>query len=174
MGRSEGLLGGSWEPLGMILSPLPLPPALERPPAATLCPPKINITLTSTSLNLTHLNSTHLISLLDPPRASFWSLLTPKTTQDRPKSPLDTLFFQKRLMFTKPFKTNCFRRFLPSKTAPKTTPNRPKTAPRRSSRASFFDIVFDIDFGASWVPFWPHLGPPWTPQRRVSVGGRGP
>ena len=45
------------------------------------------------------------------------------------------------------------------KTAPKTTQDRPKTAPRRSSRPSFFVFVFDIDFGPSWVPFWPWLGP---------------
>ena len=58
--------------------PLPLPPALDHPPAATLYPPKITPYLTSTSLNFTPLNSTHLNSLFDPPRPPFWSLLAPQ------------------------------------------------------------------------------------------------
>ena len=54
-------------------------------------------------------------------------------------------------MFTKPVKTNGFRRFFRPRWRPQTTQNRPKTGPR-SSWIGFFDSsIFDrfgIDFGA--------------------------
>ena len=78
----------------------------------------------------------------------------PKSTQDRPKSPLDASFLQKR-----EFSRNIGRRSVWGLSqVPKTTQDRPKTAPRRSSRSAFFDLVFIFDFGPSWVRFGLHLG----------------
>merc|ERR1711924_444302 len=71
---SRPLLGCSWP----FLSPLPPPPASDQNEVILLPPPFSHRELTSTSLNLTHLNSTHLISFLAPPRGPFWSLLPPQ------------------------------------------------------------------------------------------------
>jgi len=56
-------------------------------------------------------------------------------------------------MFTKPFKTNGFRRCL----APRWLPKWPKIAPRRLQddleEVFCFASIFVIDFGRFWVPF---------------------
>ena len=139
MGPSWGVLGRSW-------SPLPSSPGLGSidPDFGTTSfstPYRI-----STSLNLTPLNSTQLTSLFDLLGlhfgASWPPQIDPRSTQDRSKSPLEALLFQKR-----EFSRNIGRRSVWGfSRVPKTTQDRPKTAPRRSSKASFSDFVFVIDF----------------------------
>ena len=91
---SWGLLECSWgcfgvllRPPGVILDPLVSPyssTGLGANRRGNPSPPLFHSKLTSTSLNLTPLNSTHLNSLFDPPRPPFWSLLA---SQIDPRSP---------------------------------------------------------------------------------------
>ena len=113
---------------------------------------------TSTSLNLTPLNSTHLNSLFDPPRPPFWSLLG---TQIDPRSA------PSRLLRPSFLKNTIFQNIAPALgestiLTPRRHPRRPKIDPRRLQddlqEPSFFDFVFDIDLCPSWVEIWPHLG----------------
>ena len=97
-GALGGLMGVSWGLLGTLLSPLPSSTGLG--PIESPNPPNLLSTpyRTSTSLNLTPLNSTQLTSLFDPPWPPFWTLLPPqigpRSAQDRTKSPLEALFFK--------------------------------------------------------------------------------
>ena len=138
--------------------PFPLPSALDQSTRRTLQISFSTPYRTSTSLNLTPLNSTQLTSLFDLLGlhfgASWLPQIDPRSIQDRSKSPLEALLFQKR-----EFSRNIGRRSVWGLSrVPKTTQDRPKTAPRRSSRSAFSDLVFIFDFGPSWVRFWFHLG----------------
>ena len=75
------LLRASWSLLGRCWRPLVSPsPTAGLGAFGTDFPPFLFSTpyRTSTSFNLTPLNSTHLNSLFDPPRREFWSLLGPQ------------------------------------------------------------------------------------------------
>ena len=130
--HKNGHLDRSWSDLGL---PFPLPPALDHSTRRILQTSFSTPYRTSTSLNLTPLNSTQLTSLFDLLGLHFGASWPPKSTQDRPKSPLDTLFFQKRDFSrnaVSPRRNPILRPQDGPKTAPKTTQDRPKTAPRRS------------------------------------------
>ena len=153
MGALRGFLCGlgavlvsPYSPSGLVTKPPAKPPPSQDSPKPYL--------------NSLHFSSRFLLrlgSLLGsswlPLGLHLGSLLGSILAQLRPKSPLDTLLFQKREFSRNlTFSNNKITKNDP-KTAPKTTQDRPKTAPRRYSRASFFDFVFDIDFDSSWVPF---------------------
>ena len=78
--------------------PFPLPPALEQSTRRLPQTPFSTSYRTSTSLNLTPLNSTQLTSLFDLLGLHFgpsWPpQIDPRSTQDRSKSPLEALFFK--------------------------------------------------------------------------------
>ena len=117
---------------------------------------------TSTSLNLTPLNSTHLNSLFDPPRPPFWSLVA---SPNRPKigpSRLLTFYLFKKIRFSRNlFETNEIHTFFAARRFRK----RPKIRPRRfqddlhtllfsSSFSSSILIRLRSDFDLILVPFW--------------------
>ena len=180
-----GVLAASWGDLGVILeplggswSPLPLPPASEQIDTSTPHPPFSTLKLNSTSLNLTPLNSTQLISLFDPPRPPFGSLLgaqiDPRSAQDRPKSPLDTLFVQT---------CDLTRNITFSKVSgvwgvPRRLPKRPRIAPRQLQdglgellfSSSFFTSIL-YRFCSVWAP---HMPPSWDLFQNRNECLRGP
>ena len=129
LGASWSCLGASWADLGL---PFPLPPALDHPARRILQTSFSTPYRTSTSLNLTPLNSTQLTSLFDLLGlhfgASWPPQIDPRSTQDRSKSPLEALLFQKREFSRNIGGRNVSGVFW----APRRHPKRPKTAPRRS------------------------------------------
>ena len=100
-------LGSLWlllGPPGALLAasclPFPLPPALDHSARRMLQTSFSTPYRTSTLLNLTPLNSTQLTSLFDLLGlhfgASWPPQIDPRSAQDRSKSHLEALFFQKR------------------------------------------------------------------------------
>ena len=151
-----------WADLG---SPLPSSPGLGVFHPDFHLRPLSTPYRTSTSLNVTPLNSTHLTSLFDPPRPPFGTPLgaqiVPRSVQDRPKSPLDTSFFQKH-----EFARNIGRRTVWGVSrVPRRAPRRPKMGSRRPQDdleellfSSLFlsSILVPLGpmFASSWPPFW--------------------
>ena len=147
--RKNNDSGTSWEARIALGLPFPLPPALDHSARRILQTPFSTPYRTLTSLNFTPLNFTQLTSLFDLLGLHFgpsWlPQIDPRSVQDRSKSPLEALLFQKR-----EFSRNIGRRSVWGLSrVPKTTQDRPKTAPRRSSRSAFSDLVFIFDFGPS-------------------------
>ena len=90
------------------------------------------------------------------------------------QSRLRTVLTSKKRLFTKPFKTTGFRRFLAQDGAPR----RPKIAPRRVQDrlgSVFLTLDFSLRFlivlGSILVPFWP---PKWHPGSAWIVGKSAP
>ena len=85
--------------LGVFCLPFPLPPALDHSARRILQTSFSTPYRTSTSLNLTPLNSTQLTSLFDLLGlhfgASWPPQIDPRSAQDRSKSHLEALFLQK-------------------------------------------------------------------------------
>ena len=135
---------------------------------------------TSTSLNFTPLNSTHLNSLFDPPPGPFWSLLTPpnrpKIGPSRLLKPLEASFVQKH-----EFSRNIGRRSVwRASRAPRRHPRRPKIDPRRLqddlhdllfSTSSLLSILVCLgtDFGSILAPSWLPFGSQNRPKCRASA-----
>ena len=127
---------------------------------------------TSTSLNFTPLNSTHLNSLFDPPPGPFWSLLTPpnrpKIGPSRLLKPLEASFVQKH-----EFSRNIGRRSVwRASRAPRRHPRRPKIDPRRL-QDDLRNLLFSSSFLSSiLVPLGSHFGPIldhfWAPKTEPS------
>ena len=148
-------------------SPLPLPPALDQSSLRMLQTSFSTPYRTSTSLNLTPLNSTQLTSLFDPPWPPFWSLLAPqigpRSAQDRSKSPLEALLFQKR-RFSKnvvsPRRNPILRPQDGTQDDPRSTQDGSKTIFKTFFFRPRFYLRFWSVLGPILAPFWLHLGSP--------------
>ena len=160
LGHSQGGLGPSFG--GLLVSPSP-PTGLggnnSFHPFPPLFAPQLHLNFTtSTSLNFT--------SLLTRRGAHFDPLGRPKSTPNRPKSPLEPSFSPKS-RFSKKRAPLEREHDSDPKTAPKIDPRRLQDDLQEHS---FFDFVFDIDFAPSWVEIGPHLGPLWGPKIGPSRG----
>ena len=134
----------------------------STPPFPHLTPPQLH----STSLTLTSLNFTPFFTLRGAHLGASWP---PKSTQDRPKSPLDTSFFQKR-----EFSRNIGRRSVWSVSrAPRRPPKRPKIDPRplqddlqehlfSTSFLTSMLVPLGSHFGLILAPSWVDLGSLWV------------
>ena len=154
----------SWPVLRRSWSPLPSTAGLVASWHSDASFPFSTPYRTSTSLNLTLLNSTQLNSFFDPPRPPFWSPLghqiDPRSTSSRLLTPYVFKIVNFREMQFRLGETP----FCDPQPPPKSTQDQLKTASRRSSKASCFIFVFDIDFGPSWLRCWHHLGSLWGSQ----------
>ena len=177
LGSLEVLL----EPPGALFKasclPFPLPPALDHSARRMLQTPFSTPYRTSTSLNLTPLNSTQLTSLFDLLGlhfgASWPPQIDPRSAQDRSKSPLEALFF-KNVNFHEISAGVVFGAF-PG------FPRRPKIDPRRlqddlqdilfsTSFLSSISVRLEFDFGSIWAPSWPPFGSQNRPKCRALAG----
>ena len=118
---------------------------------------------TSTSHHSTQLISTHFWTLRG---LHFGALWPPKSAQDRPKSPLDTLLFQKRRFSKKTSAALGESTILGAKSPQDGTRNDPRS-PQDGSKTIFKTFFFRLRF---CLRFWSVLGPilasSWPPLGR--------
>lgn len=173
MGASWGLLGAFHGLLGCSWSPLPSPSGLVGAKAGS---PFISFHFFfrfQSSLKLSHFSlflflfvlrlGSFWVPLLDTFCCLLGSQIGPKSAQDRPKSPLDTLFVSNKCFFTK-----CsFAPFYDPKTTPRRPPRRPKMGSRRV-QDGLEELLFSSSFLSSILFCFGsrlgcHVGSLWVP-----------